>query len=209
MLEELRESGGLLSERTRESLALEAFGYTARYDAAISRWFAEREADFPAQYARTYEKVLDLPYGENPHQRAAYYAEAGARTHLLSMVSKLHGKELSFNNLLDLDAAPTPDRRVRAARRRPSSSTTTRAAARWGRRSGEAFERALATDRTSAFGGVMCFNRKVDAALAEQLGRDVRRARVRARLRRRRARGPSAEAERAASSRTASGASRR
>ena len=52
---------------------------------------------------RAYEKVLDLSYGENPHQRAAYYAQAGARTHLLSMVSKLHGKELSFNNLLDLD----------------------------------------------------------------------------------------------------------
>ena len=51
-----------------------------------------------------YEKVLDLTYGENPHQRAAYYAQAGARTHLLSMVSKLHGKELSFNNLLDLDS---------------------------------------------------------------------------------------------------------
>ena len=48
--------------------------------------------------------MLDLTYGENPHQRAAYYAEAGARTHLLSMVSKLHGKELSFNNLLDLDS---------------------------------------------------------------------------------------------------------
>ncbi len=49
--------------------------------------------------------MLDLSYGENPHQRAAYYAQAGARTHLLSMVSKMHGKELSFNNLLDLDSA--------------------------------------------------------------------------------------------------------
>ena len=94
----------MLSARTRESLALEAFGYTARYDTAISRWFMEREDDFPAQYTSTFEKVLDLPYGENPHQRAAYYAEIGTRTHLLSMVSKLHGKELSFNNLLDLDA---------------------------------------------------------------------------------------------------------
>ncbi len=104
VLEELRAGDGLLSPETRESLAFEAFSYTARYDAAISRWFAEREDDFPAQYSRSYEKVLDLSYGENPHQRAAYYAEAGARTHLLSMVSKLHGKELSFNNLLDFDA---------------------------------------------------------------------------------------------------------
>ena len=104
VLDELRSSRGLLSERTRELLAMEAFAYTARYDAAISRWFAEREGDFPEQYTRSFEKVLDLTYGENPHQRAAYYAQSGARTHLLSMVSKLHGKELSFNNLLDLDS---------------------------------------------------------------------------------------------------------
>src|SRR3954447_18631535 len=105
VLEELRESDSRLSEQTREALAMEAFSYTARYDAAIARWFAEREDDFPAIYPRVYEKVLDLSYGENPHQRAAYYAQAGTRTHLLSMVSKLHGKELSFNNLLDLNSA--------------------------------------------------------------------------------------------------------
>src|SRR5215218_6853309 len=105
VLEELKMTDGLLSENTREALELDAFAYTARYDAAIARWFAEREDDFPAMYPRVYEKVLDLTYGENPHQRAAYYAVAGARTHLLSMVSKLHGKELSFNNLLDLDSA--------------------------------------------------------------------------------------------------------
>src|SRR5436853_1212180 len=105
VLEELRMTDGCLSEQTREALAMDAFAYTARYDSAIARWFAEREDDFPALYPRVYEKVLDLSYGENPHQRAAYYAQAGARTHLLSMVSKLHGKELSFNNLLDLDSA--------------------------------------------------------------------------------------------------------
>src|SRR5881227_1329351 len=105
VLEELRMSDGRLSEQTREALAMEAFSYTARYDSAIARWFAEREDDFPAIYPRVYEKVLDLSYGENPHQRAAYYAQVGTRTHLLSMVSKLHGKELSFNNLLDLDSA--------------------------------------------------------------------------------------------------------
>ena len=96
---------------------MEAFAYTARYDAAIARWFAEREDDFPSQYTRSFEKVLDLSYGENPHQRAAYYAETAARTHLMSMVSKLHGKELSFNNLLDLDSGRRRDRRVRAAGR--------------------------------------------------------------------------------------------
>src|ERR671914_681019 len=105
VLAELQATGGWLESRTCEALALEAFSLTARYDAAISRWFAEREEDFPALYVRAYEKVLDLPYGENPHQRAAYYAQASARTDLLSMVSKLHGRELSFNNLLDLDSA--------------------------------------------------------------------------------------------------------
>src|SRR5436305_2377986 len=110
VLEELRMSSGMLSEQTREALAMDAFAYTARYDAAIARWFAEREDDFPALYPRVYEKVLDLSYGENPHQRAAYYAQAGARTHLLSRVSKLHAKELSFNNLLDLDSGRRPAR---------------------------------------------------------------------------------------------------
>ena len=67
---------------------------------------------------RAFEKVLELPYGENPHQRAAYYAQVGARTHVLSMVSQLDGKELSFNNLLDLDAAPRSA--ARSSRSRPA-----------------------------------------------------------------------------------------
>jgi phosphoribosylaminoimidazolecarboxamide formyltransferase/IMP cyclohydrolase len=168
VLEELRASDGKLSERTRESLAMEAFSYTARYDAAISRWFAEREEDFPTLNAQAFEKVLDLSYGENPHQRAAYYAEAGARTHLLSMVSKLHGKELSFNNLLDLDAG----RRLVEEFEVPAAAIVKHnnpCGCAVGADAGDAFEKALATDRTSAFGGVYCFNRKVDRALAEQL----------------------------------------
>ena len=108
---------GALSAQTRESLATEAFGATARYDAAISRWFAEREDDFPNHYVAAFEKVLDLSYGENPHQRAAYYEQVGMRTHLLARTVKVHGKELSFNNLLDLDSGPPPGARVRGARR--------------------------------------------------------------------------------------------
>jgi phosphoribosylaminoimidazolecarboxamide formyltransferase/IMP cyclohydrolase len=105
VLEELRISDGALSPQTRESLAAEAFAYTARYDTSIARWFAERAEDFPDLYVRAFEKVLDLPYGENPHQRAAYYAQVGARLHVLSMIRQHHGKQLSYNNLLDLDAA--------------------------------------------------------------------------------------------------------
>jgi phosphoribosylaminoimidazolecarboxamide formyltransferase / IMP cyclohydrolase len=168
VLDELRESEGKLSQRTRESLATEAFAYTARYDAAISRWFAEREEDFPTQYTRSFEKLLDLPYGENPHQRAAYYVEVGARTDLLSMVSKLHGRELSFNNLLDLDAG----RRLVEDFELPAAAIVKHnnpCGAAVGVDVGEAFDRALATDRQSAYGGVFCFNRPVDRALAEKL----------------------------------------
>src|SRR5918994_2612229 len=138
------------------------------YDAAIARWFAEREEDFPAQYTRSFEKVLDLAYGENPHQRAAYYAETGARTHLMSMVSKLHGKELSFNNLLDLDAG----RRIVDDFELPAVAIIKHnnpCGAAVGAGVNEAFDKALATDPQSAFGGVFCFNRRVDRALAEKL----------------------------------------
>ena len=168
VLAELGSSGGLLEARTREALALEAFSYTARYDASISRWFAEREEDFPFQDTRAYEKVLDLSYGENPHQRAAYYQQAGARTHLLSMVAKLHGKELSFNNLLDLDSG----RRLVEEFELPAAVIVKHnnpCGCAVGSTLGEAFERALATDRMSAFGGLICFNRRVDKPLAEAL----------------------------------------
>jgi phosphoribosylaminoimidazolecarboxamide formyltransferase/IMP cyclohydrolase len=168
VLDELQESSGLLSLRTRQSLAMEAFAYTARYDSSIARWFAEREEDFPAQYTRSFEKVLDVPYGENPHQRAAYYAEAGARTHLMSMVSKLHGRELSFNNLLDLDSG----RRLIEEFELPAVAIIKHnnpCGAAVGAGVGDAFDKALATDPQSAFGGVFCFNRPVDLALAEKL----------------------------------------
>jgi phosphoribosylaminoimidazolecarboxamide formyltransferase/IMP cyclohydrolase len=168
VLEELRDSGGMLSVRTRESLALEAFSYTARYDATISCWFAEREEDFPAQITRSFSKVLDLSYGENPHQRAAFYAETGARTHLLSMISKVHGKELSFNNLLDLDSGRklVEEFEVPAAAIIKHNNPCGAALAA---NVGEAFDKALAADRMSAFGGVICFNRRVDRGLAEKL----------------------------------------
>ena len=168
VLEELRENEGKLSGRTRESLAGEAFSYTARYDVAISRWFGEREEDFPTQYMRGFEKVLDLPYGENPHQRAAYYSEIGSRTHLTSMVSKLHGKELSLNNLLDLDAG----RRLIEDFELPAAAIIKHnnpCGVAVGFGAEDAFVKALATDEQSAFGGVMCFNRRIDFALAERL----------------------------------------
>ena len=104
VLQELEDADGKLSLGTRESLAAEAFSYTARYDTAIARWFAEKQEDFPPVLMSAYEKVTDLAYGENPHQRAAYYAQVGARMHVLSMVRQVAGKDLSFNNVLDLNS---------------------------------------------------------------------------------------------------------
>src|SRR3954451_8902583 len=160
VIEELRETGGVLSAQTRESLATEAFGATARYDAAISRWFAEREEDFPNHFVAAFEKVLDLSYGENPHQRAAYYEQVGARTHLLARTVKMHGKELSFNNLLDLDAG----RRLLREFEVPACTIIKHnnpCGTAVGDSTLDAFEKALACDPKSAYGGVVVFNREV------------------------------------------------
>jgi phosphoribosylaminoimidazolecarboxamide formyltransferase/IMP cyclohydrolase len=168
VIEELRLNDGALSPQTRESLAAEAFAYTARYDTGIARWFAEREEDFPDLYVRAYEKVLDLAYGENPHQRAAYYSQVGARMHVLSMIKQHHGKELSFNNLLDLDAA----RRVAREFEVPACVIVKHnnpCGVALGRTAREAYERAFAADPISAFGGIVVVNRPVDGALAESL----------------------------------------
>jgi phosphoribosylaminoimidazolecarboxamide formyltransferase/IMP cyclohydrolase len=168
VLEELRESDRRLSPSTRENLAAEAFAYTARYDTAIARWFQEKREDFPPLFVRAFEKVLELPYGENPHQRAAYYAQVGARTHVLSMVSQLGGKELSFNNLLDLDSG----RLVLTEFQIPACviiKHNNPCGVAVGSTALEAYQRAFACDPMSAFGGVVCLNRRVDRELAEAL----------------------------------------
>jgi phosphoribosylaminoimidazolecarboxamide formyltransferase/IMP cyclohydrolase len=166
ILEELRAAQGRLSLATRESLAAQAFSYTARYDTSIARWFAERQGDFPELRLRAFEKVLDLPYGENPHQRAAYYAQVGARTHVLSMVKQHQGKELSFNNLLDFNAARllVDEFKVPACAIIKHNNPCGCAV---GETAVDAYRRAFACDPLSAFGGVICVNRPVDAAFAE------------------------------------------
>jgi phosphoribosylaminoimidazolecarboxamide formyltransferase / IMP cyclohydrolase len=168
VLAELRESERRLSLATRESLAAEAFAYTARYDTAIARWFQEKREDFPPLFVRAFEKVLELPYGENPHQRAAYYAQVGARTHVLSMISQLGGKEISLNNLLDLDAG----RMLLAEFQIPACviiKHNNPCGVAVGTTLLEAYEKAFACDPMSAFGGVICLNRRVDHELAEVL----------------------------------------
>jgi phosphoribosylaminoimidazolecarboxamide formyltransferase/IMP cyclohydrolase len=168
VLAELRERDRRISIATRENLAAEAFAYTARYDTAIARWFQEKREDFPSLFVRAFEKVLELSYGENPHQRAAYYAQVGSRTHVLSMVSQLGGKQLSYNNLLDLDSG----RLLLSEFQIPACviiKHNNPCGAAVGPTPLEAYRRALATDPTSAFGGVVCFNRSVDRELAAAL----------------------------------------
>ncbi len=165
---ELEETGGAISASTRHWLANEAFAQTARYDVAISRWFSTEYEDFPEHLALAFEKVLDLSYGENPHQRAALYAEAGVRSHILSRVAKLHGRALSFNNVLDLDSARglvddfEPAACVIVKHNNPCGAAI-------GTDPLDAYLKALACDRVSAYGGVIAFNRPVSKPLAEEL----------------------------------------
>ena len=169
VLAQLRESGGLISLDTRTLLATKAFALTARYDAAISTWFARRAYDgFPPTWRDAYEKVSDLRYGENPHQRAAFYARAGSPTHLLDGVTQLHGRELSFNNLLDLSSA----RELVEEFDSPACAIVKHnnpCGCALGETVQAAYERAFACDPLSAYGGVIVLNRPVNRACAERL----------------------------------------
>ena len=177
------ESEGQVPEETRRRLALTAFQRTATYDAAISGWLGERvegetepsdnEADgFPERRTVRYERVSRLRYGENPHQDAAYYAEVGAE-HLLSGVEKLQGREISFNNLYDLEAARTlladlTDLGTQAAvivkHANPCGAAV-------GDTLADAYRKALASDPQSAFGGIVALGGEVDGELASEISR--------------------------------------
>jgi phosphoribosylaminoimidazolecarboxamide formyltransferase / IMP cyclohydrolase len=166
VLDELREHGEL-SLPTRRELAAEAFATTAAYETGIASWFAERET-FPETLVLAFDKVLDLSYGENPHQRAAYYAQRGARSHLLSRAEQVHGKALSFNNLNDLSAARLLAREFAL----PACVIVKHAnpcGVALGATIAEAYEKALAADPVSAYGGIVVLNRDVDAALGERI----------------------------------------
>ena len=168
VLEELRRAGDL-SLATRRALAAEAFATTAAYEVAIARWFGDVEA-FPDTFVAAFTKVMDLRYGENPHQRGAYYAEQGSRVHLLSRVEQVHGKELSLINLLDLSAARLLLREfalpacVIIKHANPCGVAVAGTIE-------EAYERALASDPVSAFGMVCAVNRPVSAALGRLLAK--------------------------------------
>ena len=169
--DELR-AAAKLSPPTLRRLAAKAFRHTADYDSAIAAWLADRvdgipRTSWPRQLRLSGEKVQDLRYGENPHQTAAFYRVPG-ETAGLPGARVLQGKELSFNNILDLDAA------LALAAELPGQGCVivkhgNPCGVALGSTAEEAFRRALACDPTSAFGGVIAFNTAVDAAAATAL----------------------------------------
>ena len=175
LLAEMAESGGALSESTRFLLARKAFAHSAAYDAAIGNYLGALAPDgrrnaFPESLTLQFEKLQDLRYGENPHQAAAFYRDAGPAKGGLAGRVQLQGKELSFNNIADADTAWE----CAMAFDEPACVIVKHAnpcGAAIGISALEAYDRAFATDPTSAFGGVVAFNRGLDAATAEAVSK--------------------------------------
>jgi phosphoribosylaminoimidazolecarboxamide formyltransferase/IMP cyclohydrolase len=168
------EGEGHFQAETRRRLALAAFRRTAEYDAAISDWLGERvegvTEGFPERRTVRYERVSGLRYGENPHQAAAYYAEVGVE-HLLSGVGILQGREISFNNLYDLDAARTllTDLGDFGAQAAVIVKHANPCGAALGASVADAYRKALASDPQSAFGGIVALSGEVDGDLASEI----------------------------------------
>ena len=167
VLAELRERKGQTSLETRRRLAGTAFAASAAYESAIARWFQPND-ELPETFVPAFDKVAELAYGENPHQRGGYYAERGSRGHLLARVEQLSGKALSFNNLNDLSAA-----RLLVRELEDPACVIVKHANPCGvgvaEKIEDAYARALAADPVSAYGGVVVLNRAVTASLGEAL----------------------------------------
>jgi phosphoribosylaminoimidazolecarboxamide formyltransferase / IMP cyclohydrolase len=173
LLKELRDSGGTSLE-TRERLAAKAYARTGSYDAAISSYFARRLGEpFSPTLNLSFRRRSKLRYGENPHQQAAFYVEPNAVHPCVANAEVLQGKELSYNNLLDLDSAINLVREfddpaaVVLKHNNPCGAATAANLA-------EAFQRAWDGDPLSAFGGILGFNRDVDEATAARIVADKR-----------------------------------
>src|SRR5690625_1320104 len=162
------ESGGL-GEEMRKRLAAKVFRHTANYDAMIARYFNETTDEmFPKDYTVTYEKVQDLRYGENPHQQAAFYEDVQYNGISLATAKQLHGKELSFNNIQDANAALE----IVAEYEEPAVVAVKHmnpCGIGLADNLHEAFKRAYEADPISIFGGIIACNREVDKETAEQM----------------------------------------
>ncbi|SEK87470.1 bifunctional phosphoribosylaminoimidazolecarboxamide formyltransferase/IMP cyclohydrolase [Halomonas daqiaonensis] len=172
VLDEITSGNGAVSDATRFDLAVKAFEHTAGYDAAIADYLGRRvpggEDGFPRTYNLQFEKKQAMRYGENPHQSAAFYVEANASEASVASATQLQGKALSFNNVADTDAAFecvkafTDTACVIVKHANPCGVAV-------GASSREAYEKAFATDPTSAFGGIIAFNVALDAETARAI----------------------------------------
>ncbi|MDR7867496.1 MAG: bifunctional phosphoribosylaminoimidazolecarboxamide formyltransferase/IMP cyclohydrolase [Sporomusaceae bacterium] len=162
---------GEISQEIRMEMAREAYSHTAEYDACIARYLAGQlgQGRFPASMQLVFDKVQDLRYGENPHQQAAFYRERGFAGPGVAGARQLHGKELSFNNIVDLEAAFNIVNEFAA----PAATIikhTNPCGTGTGNSLAAAYAKAYEADPVSAFGGIIGLNREVDKATAEQIG---------------------------------------
>ena len=175
LTEEMKRHDGAISHDTRFLLAKKAFTHTAEYDGMISTYLSSLDEGnnrrvFPDKLHLTFTKAQDMRYGENPHQDAAFYVEKHPAIGTLAHFKQLQGKELSYNNIADADAAWQCCRAFEV-----SACVIVKHANPCGVAIAEttltAYLRALETDPTSAFGGIIAFNREVDAATAEAVSK--------------------------------------
>ena len=175
VIEELKANGGELSYRTRFALAKKAFTHTARYDAAIANWLTSLDADnkpttFPERLQLAFDKVDTMRYGENPHQSAAFYREPVAVSGTIAAYVQLQGKELSYNNIADADAAWECVKAFEGVGNLATCVIVKHAnpcGVAVAATAEESYRKAFKTDPTSAFGGIIAFNCTLDKATAE------------------------------------------
>ncbi|MFB9887178.1 bifunctional phosphoribosylaminoimidazolecarboxamide formyltransferase/IMP cyclohydrolase [Balneatrix alpica] len=174
VLAELEANQGQLSQALRYDLAIKAFEHTARYDGMIANYFGARNevgeqvSDFPRTYSTQLVKKQDMRYGENPHQRAAFYVEHQVGEASVATAQQLQGKELSYNNVADTDAAlecvkPFKDPACVIVKHANPCGVAI------GTDLLDAYNRAYKTDPTSAFGGIIAFNRELDGDTAQAI----------------------------------------
>jgi len=166
VVDELKQNDGALSRNTRNRLAQKAFAHTAAYDIMVSSYLASFSEALPDRLTWTMNKIADLRYGENPHQKAALYQTSTNGG--IANAEVLSGKEMSFNNYVDAEAAwqLVCDFEQTAC---AIIKHTNPAGAGLGETAAEAYRKALATDPVSAFGGIVAFNRTVDAVAAQEV----------------------------------------
>ncbi|MGE0079732.1 MAG: bifunctional phosphoribosylaminoimidazolecarboxamide formyltransferase/IMP cyclohydrolase [Thiohalomonadaceae bacterium] len=174
VLAEIRANGGAVSDATRFDLAVKTFEHTAQYDGMIANYLGAivdngKAEGFPRTFNMQFVKAQGMRYGENPHQQAAFYVSAGAREASVSTARQLQGKELSFNNIADTDAALECVKQFDEAPACVIVKHANPCGVAVGASLLEAYERAYQTDPESAFGGIIAFNRELDAETARAI----------------------------------------